>query len=160
MKRKTSRLKYKKQLKINSYNLEEELIKQPQLYFEWASASVQATKEKEAEKNKLDIIKAEVERKIRSNPEKYGSTEGAVKNAITLSSKVKRQTKVYLEALANERILSRAETAFQQRKSMLVALVQLNIQLHFAEPSLPKSVKEKKYRSRKDEIRKTLKRRR
>ena len=159
--KKKSRYKFKSQVKINSYNLEQELIKQPQLYYEWATASAEATSIKEAEKTKLEIIKSQVEKKIRGNPKKYGIenvTEGAIKNEINCSIRIRKQNKIYLEACSNERILTKAETAFHQRKSMLQSLVQLIVFIHGGDPKLTREVKEERYKKGKGEIRKSLKR--
>lgn len=161
--RRKQKLKYKSQLKIDRYNLEEELIRQPQLFSDWAIAAAKATDEKEAEKNKLEIIKSEVEDEIRKKPKKFGILdvkEGAIKGAIIRDKRVQKQTEKYLEACSIERILGKAETAFKHRKKMLISLVQLNVQLHFAEPMIPKATQETKYMHGKNEIRRSLKRRR
>lgn len=155
---------YKKDLKIDRYNLEEELIRQPQLYMTWAIKAANATVEKEEAKSALEIAKADVDKKIRNDPKRYGfedgrATEAAIKLEIAKHPKIKRKNTHYLEALRDEKILTEAKNAFQHRKKMLESLVMLNVQLHFAEPKVPLSGREATFRQRGSDIRSSLKRR-
>lgn len=157
-------MNYKKDLKIDRYNLEEELIRQPQLYMTWAIKAANASVEKEEAKSRLEVAKADIDKRIRNNPEKYGyhdgkATESAIKLEIAKHPKIKRRNKQYLEALRDEKIMTEAKNAFQHRKKMLESLVQLNVQLHFAEPKVPLSGREATFRERGSDIRRSLKRR-
>ena len=155
---------YKSDLRIDRYNLEEELIRQPQLYMTWAIKAANASAEKDEAKNALEIVKADVDKKIRSDPKRYGlsdsrATESAIKYAILKHNKVVRYTKAYFESARDEKILAEAKNAFQHRKKMLESLVMLNVQLHFAEPKVPLSGREATFRQRGSDIRSSLKRR-
>lgn len=155
--------KYKKQLKIDRYNLVVELERQPQLYMDWALQAARAEIETKEAENDYDLIRGEFDKKIRRDPERYGIdkiTEAAVRVEAGRQIKVKKYYRKYLDALANEKILKRAEKAFQQRKGMLESLVQLNVQLHFAEPRVPHSKREVLDRSVRQNIQKDLKRKR
>lgn len=150
-----------KDLDIDKYNLDEELIRHPQLYISWALESAEASKDKDQAKKDFDLVKAEVESKIRSDPKRYGIdkvTEGAVRSAIALHPKTKKYDKIYLKALHNERVLSKIEKAFGHRKSSLEGLVQLDLRLRFVEPKTPKQHKlnkeEESMRTRKLNLRK------
>jgi len=152
---------FEKGLKIDRYNLPEELVQQPQLYMEWALKEAKAANEREWKKHELELLKAEVEKEIRKDPKQYGIksiTESAVKAAIALHPKVKKKTKSYLEALQNERVLGKAEKAYKTRQNMLEGLVKLNVQLNFAEVSVPRQYKEMRDTQAKDSIRGSLKR--
>jgi hypothetical protein len=143
-------MSYHQDLKIDRYNLEWELVHQPQLYMEWALKAATASVEKEDSKTDLELTKAKVDEKIRNDPQKYGipegkSTDRAIKLAVEKHPKVRKYFKFYLKALKNEKVLNRAEKAFGQRKKMLEALVTLNIQLHFAEPKIPVTQQEQMY---------------
>lgn len=142
------RQNFLKDLSIDKYNLDEELVKHPQLYMEWALEVAEASADKDQAKKDLDLVKAEVETKIRKNLKKYGivgkATEGAVKAAIALHPKMKKYDEIYLKALHNERVLSKIEKAFSIRKKSLEGLVQLDLRLHFIEPKTPKQHKENK----------------
>lgn len=155
---------YRKQLKIDRYRLDSELIRQPQKYMDWALLAAKAEIETKETEQKYDLIKGSVEKKVRSDPERYGlkekPTEAAVKHEALKNKKVKRYFKYYMDALQNEKILKRAEKAFQQRKGMLEALVQLNVQLHFAEPKLPQGQRESVDRAVSNDIKSQLKKKR
>jgi len=153
--------KFKKGLKIDRYVLDQELVKQPQLYSGWAIKEAEAANEKEWEKHRLELIRAQVEIKIRKDPEEYGIqniTEGIIKASITSHKKVRRQTKKYLEALHNERVLKKAERSYKARQKMLEGLVHLNVQLNFAEVKVPRAYSEKRIDDAKDSLRRDLKR--
>lgn len=147
-------------LEIDKYNLDEELIKHPQLYMEWALKAAGAVEDKDLAKKDLELVRAEVESKIRSEPKRFKIdkiTEGAVRAAVTLHPKMKKYDKIYLKALHNERVLSKIEKAFSHRKSSLEGLVQLDLRLHFIEPKTPKQHKvnreEESMRTRKSNLR-------
>ncbi len=156
-------MSYQRDLKIDRYKLDSELVRQPQLYMTWALKSVDASIEKDEAKNRLDIVKSEIDSRIRATPERYGlderPTEPAIKAAIAKHPKVKRYTRLYFRALRNDRLLSKAEIAFNHRKKMLEGLVSLNIQLNFADPRVPSSVKEARYQNKRKDINASLKRR-
>jgi len=158
-------MSYRRDLKIDRYNLDDELVRQPQLYMDWALKAAEASVEKTEAKDRLDIVKADLDGKIRSDPDSYDipegkASEGAIKAVIAKHSKVKRYNRIYYKALKNEKFLNKAEIAFRDRRKMLEALVSLNIQLHFAEPRVPISGRDAVHRSRKSAILKDLKRKR
>ena len=73
---------YKKQLKIDRYNLVVELERQPQLYMDWALQAARAEIETKEAENDYDLIRGEADKKIRRDPERYGIdkiTEAAVR---------------------------------------------------------------------------------
>lgn len=139
-----------KDLDIDKYNLDEELIRHPQLYVEWALKAAEASEDKDQAKKDLELVKAEVESRIRKNPKKFGiadkATETAIRTAVTLHLKTRRYDDIYLKAIHNERVLSKIEKSFSHRKSSLEGLVQLDLRLHFVEPKIPKQYKENKER--------------
>ncbi|GAG83349.1 unnamed protein product [marine sediment metagenome] len=152
-------------LKIDRYNLDDELVRQPQLYMDWALKAAVASIEKTEAKDRLEIVKADMDGKVRTDPEKYNipegkASEGAIKAVIAQHSKVKRYNRIYIKALKNEKFLNETKIAFTHRKKMLEALVSLNIQLHFAEPRVPVEGREIMHQSRKSAILKELKRKR
>ena len=154
-------MEYKKDVYVDKYNLDEELIQQPQRFLDWALAWVDASDTKEVTKIKLDLIKAETESRIRKNPDKYDipegkATEPAIKAEVLKHKRVRRAQKKYIQALKNERKLAEIKASFRQRKSMLEKLVDLNMMLHFSEPKLPTDQKESVYQHRKRKITRRL----
>lgn len=129
---------FTKDVAIDESNLVEELVRQPQLFYDWAKQAVYASIDTTAAKDKLDVAKAEVELRIRKHPRLHDlpekPTEAMIKAAVIVHSKVKRANKRYLEALRIEKLLVKAERAFEHRKKSLEGLVHTNQQFYFANP--------------------------
>lgn len=130
--------KFENDIAINEVNLVEELMRQPQKFYEWARQAVNASIDSTTAKDKLEVVKAEIEIRIRKNPSLYDlpdkPTEAMVKASVICNRKVRKSTKEYLEALRIERLLSKAERAFEHRKKSLEGLVHINQQFYFADP--------------------------
>jgi len=124
---------------IEKSNLVEELIRQPQLFYDWAKMAASASVDTTAAKDKYDVMKAEIELRVRKHPALYDlpdkPTEAMVRATVVVNSKVKKMFKRYLEALRIEKLLSKAERAFEHRKSSLEGLVKTNAQFYFADPN-------------------------
>lgn len=128
---------YQKDLSINQYELDKELVKQPQLFMKWALSYAEASIEREFAKNKLELIKAQEEIIIRKSFEKkIKVTEGIVSSAVVRSQKVQRYQKKYFQSLKTEKVLQEAKTALKQKQKMLEGLVQLRIQLYHSDPKV------------------------
>lgn len=113
---------YKADLKIDKKNIDDEILRQPQLYYEWAQLEAEAKINEETAKRDYDIVLADVEEKVRANPEKYfehNVTEGAIKNAVVTNRKVRRYRKKWDEARRHHKLIEKAEKAFEQRKRMI-----------------------------------------
>lgn len=123
---------------INKYNLDEELIRQPQHYYQWAKAEAIAADKVARLKDSLEVIKSKMEIRIRKNPTLFdlpdNPKEALIKSAIIVQSKVKRASKRLIAAQKTHRLLQKAEKSFEHRKKSLEGLVSLNMQMHFATP--------------------------
>ena len=137
---------FSEQVRINKYQLDDELVEQPQRYYDWAKLEAQAADEVARLKDKLEILKAEVEIRIRKHPTAYdlpdGPKEALIKAAIIVQPKVKRLGRKLLKAMKTHRLLTKAEKSFEHRKKALEGLVSLNMQMHF---STPKGVQRKDF---------------
>lgn len=151
--------------KINQYDLLDALLKQPQLFYEWSRRASDAEVETAEAKDRLEMVKGDVDLRVRRNPKRYKLPEGknpesAIKATVLKDKKVRRYTKEYFKALRAEKSLSDARKSFQQRKNMLESLTTLNIQLHFAEPRVDGMRRgELSNRQAQDDIRQSLKKR-
>lgn len=148
---------YREDIKIDKYNLDEELIRQPQKFLDFALLWNEAADQKEKMRTRLDLEKAKAELRIRKelSESEEKITEKVITATVLKDKKVKRANKKYLSALKYERTLSDVKTAFRQRKSMLEKLVDLNLMLRFSEPKesrLPKDQQEAVYQMRKRNI--------
>jgi len=119
--------RYKADLRINEFDLNHELLKQPQKFYEYAYLAAQAKNDRDDLKDELDILENEIDAKVRSKPKKYIDDydedvplrEGAIKSIVKNHHKVKELRKQYMDARAKANLLDKAEKAFEQRKSML-----------------------------------------
>lgn len=143
------------EVRINKYKLDDELVEQPQRYYDWAKLEAKAGDQVAYLKDKLEVLKAEMEIRIRKHPTVYdlpeNPKEALIKAAILIQPKIKRANRKLLKAMKTHRLLSKAEKAFEHRKKSLEGLVSLNIQMHF---STPKGVQRKDFEI--DEQRDTL----
>ena len=107
---------FKADISINKYDLVEELTNQPQLFYEWAKASAEASHEVTVLKDRIDILKSEIELRIRRNPTLFGllekPTEAQIKAAVNTHKKVKRINKKYFDALRIESLLKKIDIRF------------------------------------------------
>jgi len=151
---------YSRDLEIDRYNLERELVSHSQLYMKWALAANKALEEAEMAKDKVELIKARIDSDVRSYPEKYNlpdnPKEGAIRSAIIKNKKVKQAVSKYYEALYNSRVLSDVKNSFRGRGKILEGLVHLNVQLHFCEPKVLTRKQEELWQDRAIEIRRDL----
>lgn len=122
-------------LKINKVLLDEELVRQPQLFYDWAEASANASADKDDAKANLELIKAIEGQKIRDD-NKIKLTNPEVEAAVLKNKRVIEAQKKYLECNRTDNVLAEAKSAFKQRQKSLEGLVQINMQMHFAEPNL------------------------
>lgn len=117
--------KYRADLSIDKNNIDEELLRQPQLFYEWAQALSEAEVNKDDAKDEYDLILIKIESKIRKNPKKYIEvekiTEGAIKSEVNNNILVKKARKKYQQCRKDFKLLLKAEKAFEQRKRMLEA---------------------------------------
>ena len=123
---------------INKYQLDEELVEQPQKFYEWAKAEVIAGEKVSELKDTLEVTKAEMEIRIRKNPTLYdlpnNPKEALIKAAVLIQRKVKKASRRLIKAQRTHGLLKKAEKSFEHRKKSLEGLVSVNMQLHFATP--------------------------
>lgn len=131
-------MKYKKDIIIDTHNLTEEILRQPQLYTDYARMAVKAEMGAEEAKHRYELMRADYENRIRNNPINYDlpekPREGSVRLRAEKMPKVKRLYKQYMKMLHKSKILNRVEKGFMQRKNMLEAYVRFNINSYYAEP--------------------------
>lgn len=117
--------KFKKaNLRIDHKNIDLEILRQAQLYYEWSYSAAEAENIRDDEKEILEIISSRIENGIRENIESYFEskpTEAAIKNVVNNNPKVMNQRRIYNEAKAKARLLKVAEKSYEQRKDMIEA---------------------------------------
>lgn len=133
-------LDYERDISIDPEALDVEWLSQPSLVLKYSQHSATMRKKLDEKKQELDIAKAEADKKIRTNPSKYGIekiTEGAVTAAILTEEDYREAYTEYLNAKYEADMASAAVSAFEHRKSALENLVRLFGQQYFAGPKMP-----------------------
>ena len=135
-------INYKEDLAIDPDKLDEEWLRQPQLYQKYAEELENAERVKVEEKQRFEVVQAELDRDIRDDPQQFSvgekMTEAVVKNTILLQEKYKNAQEKYNEAVHNVNILRVAVESFDQKKKSLENLVTLYIGKYFAGPKEPR----------------------
>jgi len=147
---------YEKDVSIDPEQLDVEWLGQPGLIFKYSKKSAEVQQELSNAKEALELTKATLDKKIRSNPEKYGIekiTETVVSNTIISQEDFKEANQVYQEAQFEVNILRGVMDALNNKKSALENLVKLHGQNYFAGPSVPRDLtKEWEQREKQNEV--------
>jgi hypothetical protein len=125
---------YKEDLTIDKFALDEEWIKQPIVFINWAEEHANAQADRDRKKEQMDLVKAELDNEIRTSPEKFGLvkiTEGAIANLILTNGTVRDANDRYLEAVKKAKVLDVAREAFEHKKKALENLTQLFLTGYF-----------------------------
>ena len=132
--------------KPDKYKLDEEWEGQPELYFEYAVKLADARSEHEHAITQQDLIEAELDRDIRSNPIKYDVakiTEGSVEKVILTQRGYQACHEVVLKAKHRVDVLQAAVTALDHRKKAIEGLVQLWLADFYSKPLIKGENREK-----------------
>jgi len=128
-------------LDIDPMRLDEEWLEQPKLYFVWAEKAATARQELDNAKTGIDIARAQADRRIRKDPEKYGlkesPTESSISAKVQLDAAVQEANTAYSDARLAADVAQAAVTALEHRKRALTMLVELHQSSYFSEPRAP-----------------------
>lgn len=135
---------YQKDLHIDESALDVEWLNQPMLMMKYSKELASAERDVARIKEKQSIIRAELDRDIRLNPERFKIdskvTEAVVSNTILLEKSHKEISEELIEAWYEVRMVKGAVEAVQQRKDALQDLVRLHGQRYFAGPNIPRDI--------------------
>lgn len=129
-------------LKINMSELDNDLIQQPELLRQVSEAYALAVSRRDAAKEELERVNAELYSTIRSQAEEEGRkiTEKAIDSEITQSPEHQRAHREWLDRKLEADQWSALKDSFYQRSHMLRDLVSLFTSGYFSDPSaVPKS---------------------
>lgn len=148
------KLNYERDLYINEGDLDLEWLEQPSLFMKYARHLAEMRRNLDEEKQRLDIVRADLDKQIREHPEKFKIekvTEGAIQSAILTEGSYNIAYKKYLDVKYEADMAQAAVQAFNQRKEALENLVKLNGQNYFASPSVPRDLTQEAQKRRKQE---------
>lgn len=130
-------LDYERDLHIDKDSLEECLVEQPNLYAKWSNAWAKAVRERDQAKEALNIVKADLDMKIRKSWDLYGfekkPTDMAITTWIAAHEDYRAANFILIEATHAVNVLEAAKWAFQHRKDALDNLVKLFLSNYYAE---------------------------
>jgi hypothetical protein len=122
---------------IDELQLDTEWLKQPRLYYDWAIYYADAKRDLATQKQKLDVVKAELAREIRSDPVRYNLdkvTETTVPACVLEQLEYKDANRDYINAQHRADVLGAAVAALEHRRRALENLVDLHGQNYFSQP--------------------------
>lgn len=125
-------------LTIDKNSLDDEISKQPMLYYDIAEACVEASAERDARKEELATVDAELDGKVRMALAKREEkvTEAMVKNAVQTNQEHETAFEAFMKAKTSADLLVAMKDAFGQRGYMLRDLAQLYIASYFEQSSV------------------------
>lgn len=155
-------MNYENDIKIDMDALDLEWFEQPEKMFKYSSHAADMRRKLDLAKEKLELIKAELDSEIRkSAPSKYGLekfTEGAITSIILKDKKYISANQTMNDAKYDLDIAQAAVIAIAQRKDALENLVKLFLGQYFAGPKVPRDLsREAMKKAEKDHIKDNIK---
>lgn len=121
-------MSYTQDLIINEDDLATEWVEQPTKYMNYSEKRASAQQNKSMIKEELDVLKAQMERKIRSGEIDIGKiTEGAIKAALTEDREVQTKERELIQATYEASVMDGVVESFQHRKKALEKLADMAI---------------------------------
>ena len=136
-------MKFEEDIRIDEDALDIEWLNQPRLMLKYSKISAEAKMEMLLRKENLDLVKADLDKEIRSDPEKFGVvkiTETAVSNTIISHKLYKEANTAYLQAQYEADIAKGSLSAVEHKKDALENLERLFGQNYFAGPQVPRDL--------------------
>ena len=151
---------FEKDINIDEQALDVEWLEQPRITLQYAKWVADMERKKDRAKERVEVVKAELDKDIRSNPNKYGLakiTEGAVQNTIILQPEYREAQEAYIEAKHESDIAKAAMRAVDTKKATLENLVKLFGLSYFAGPSMPRNLAEERAKKQRESNQKVAK---
>ena len=133
-------MSFREDLVIDVNNLDTELLMQPQLYAKYGEELAKTKTKMDKLKDKLELVRAELDTDIRKDPTLYGlekgkkPTEAQIQSLILQQPEYKRALDRYYKVKEKYETLKVAVTAMEQRKSALENIVRLIALQYFSGP--------------------------
>jgi hypothetical protein len=122
---------------IDRYRLDDEWVKQPDLYRRYAEVLANAKRDYDEVKNQLSVTRAEVELAIRKDPSEYDLdkvTEGVIKAVVETVEAVIDAESIVVNARFNVNMIEAAVGSLDHRKRALSDLVSLHLSDYYSKP--------------------------
>ena len=139
-------MSYENDTYIEETKLHVECLDQPRLMKKYSDLLAEAKRALEHEKHRLDVLKAELDKAVRANPEVYEIhgkiTEAQVTAAITTSADHKKLSEAIIELQYEVNMLKGTVDAINSKKDMLEELIRLHGQNYFSGPNVPHNIED------------------
>lgn len=135
-------LDYLQDVKINKFDLDNELVRQPELCLQYSDAHAQAEYDLAKAKEQLDVIRAQLDARIREEAQRANEklTETVVGNRVILHPDYRAALAIYHEKQRIASMLKSAAMTFAtSRKEALENLVRLHLGNYYSRPVLPEN---------------------
>jgi DNA polymerase II large subunit len=136
-------MNYENDIRIDETALDVEWLEQPSLMMKYAQISASARKTLDEAKEELEFVRAELDKAIRSNPDRYDIdkiTEAVVIATITIHKDYQKASSALINAKYENDMAYGAVKAIDARKDALENLVRLHGQQYFAGPKVPRDL--------------------
>ena len=133
-------------LGVDPHRLDEGWTQQPSIYFRYAAKLAGARQELDRAKTELDLVDAELDIKIRKNPELFDLpkvTESVIKSTIVVAGVHIRANDFVMDAKHAVDILAAAVTALDHKKKALENMVSLQLANYYSSPKAPEGAKDR-----------------
>lgn len=124
-------------LEIDPDALDQEWLKQPGLYFEFAEQLADARRKLDRAKSALDVVAADLDKCIREDPQQFDLekiTEAQVTKTVLVQDEYQEALKEVQNANYRVNLIQAMVTALDHRKKALENFVFLHGQNYFSEP--------------------------
>jgi len=149
------KVNYEKDMQIDENALDLEALEQANLMLRYTRHEADCLRDMEMAKEELEFIDADLDKKIRANPEEFEIekvTEAVVSSTIKTHPKHIDAFREYMDARYEHNVAKGAVKACEHRKRMIEVEVDLYGKQYFAGPATPRNLsKEKEKREEKAE---------
>jgi hypothetical protein len=131
-------------LAIDRYALDIECAKHAKTFGEVSKEFIKSVSIRDRMKEQMDLVKAEVDAKVRQNPEEYiygKGTEAEIAGIVLMSDEYRAAQHEYIQAREDVGVLQVAKDALEHKKTMLELLVKLYTSNYFSVPDLTQDEK-------------------
>lgn len=138
-------MSYKDDIKIDKYTLDSEWLKNTELYLDWGEKEVQAQEELDRAQDALELVKAQLDKSIRSNPAAFGIKdvkEKAIENAIIRDEHYQSCVAAVTEAKKNARMMYLAKRSFSHKEKALSRITDLFLAGYWAEKPVERKLEQ------------------
>ena len=133
--------------KVDIHNLHLEDQKQPSLVEKWGTRWAEARDKERRGKRNLEIVYAEIEKEVRSNPEDYNIekiTENAVRSAVVISKKYNDIYNEHLDSCKEVDLMGVARDTIADKRASIDGEIKLFLNSYYARNTQDSDLKEAK----------------